>query len=298
MNQAQNPASRATISAALASTVGAVVLLAMWPGTSSGQADRMTAPRSAQLDPAAQAVIADPENPATWRLPIETYMPTQVQVRLVTHTRDDLIDACMADVGYPDWKPAPDLPRLGGKTLTDWRYGIHDAELASRRGYHPAKAEQDAYNAAMAAGAVDKSGADKGALRTCAEQVSSDVPAAVIPERAQQISTAAYVESMRNPAVVAVFNNWSSCMKDKGYDYAAPMDANDDPRFNDPNEVTGAEIATAVADVECRDKHEVEKTWFRVESALQQDAIRRHQQELKKAQAAITSIVSKAKAAQ
>ncbi|BFO16066.1 hypothetical protein SHKM778_24540 [Streptomyces sp. KM77-8] len=59
----------------------------------------------------AQATVGNPDNPATWRLPIESYMPTTQQARLVFSTRDELIDRCMADGGYPQWKPAPDLPR-------------------------------------------------------------------------------------------------------------------------------------------------------------------------------------------
>ncbi|WP_328769985.1 hypothetical protein [Streptomyces sp. NBC_00286] len=59
-------------------------------------------------------------------------MPTTAQTRMVAGLRDDLIDACMKDAGFGQWTPAPGLPSIGGKTLTDWRYGIHDATLAAK----------------------------------------------------------------------------------------------------------------------------------------------------------------------
>ncbi|BFO16065.1 hypothetical protein SHKM778_24530 [Streptomyces sp. KM77-8] len=68
--------------------------------------------------------------------------------------------------------PAP----LGGTTLTDWRYGIHDAALASTRGYHPDAAQQEAYDEAMEAGAVDLSGAPDSKVRECAAEVDGQVP--------------------------------------------------------------------------------------------------------------------------
>ncbi|MFF6995233.1 hypothetical protein ACFY93_09775 [Streptomyces sp. NPDC008313] len=246
---------------------------------------------------AAEAAANDPSDPSTWRLPIEAYMPTRAQAQLIGTTREDQIDVCMSDAGYANWTPAPDLPEVGGKTLTDWRYGVHDAGLAAEYGYHPDAQEQQAYDTAMEAGAVDKSGADQNVLESCVTQAGNEIPPAGNADLVQQISGDSYLKSEKAPSVVDVFAKWSSCMKEKGYSYAKPMDANDDPSFTDPTKVSKTEIATATADIECRDKFNVEKTWFDAEVALQQTAIARNRDALDEAMTDIKSVVAKAKAA-
>ncbi|NGO75195.1 hypothetical protein G6045_05780 [Streptomyces sp. YC504] len=221
-------------------------------------------------------------------------MPTTSQAKMISGVRDDLIDACMAQAGHADWVPAPDLPAVGGKTLTDWRYGIHDATLAAERGYHPAAAEQQAYDEAMSEGAVDESGADDSALRSCVSEADGDAPVAEAPLVAQQINGESFRASAKDPAVVDVFAKWASCMKEKGFTYTKPMEANDDPQFTNPDQVTKLEIDTAMADIECRDRFDVAKTWFDAEVTLQQAAIKEHQSELDGAKAEIASVVAKA----
>ena len=278
----------------VAAGVGAVYQLA-------GDADTGNPARGASSPAAgarvAQAVVGDPDDPATWRLPVEAYMPTRQQSLMVGGTRDELIDQCMDKAGYPAWKPAPDLPALGGKTLTDWRYGIHDAQLAAQRGYHPAKAEQEAYDSAMEEGAVDKSGAPDDKVQACAAEVDGNVPSAQPADIVQQVSGEAFEESHHDPKVAAAFAEWSACMKDKGYAYKAPMDANDDPRFSDPNAVSELEIRTAKADIACRDKTNVTRIWFDAESAIQRTKIADHLKEFDAAAQAVKDAVAKAKSA-
>ncbi|MFG3134302.1 hypothetical protein ACGFZU_42295 [Streptomyces tendae] len=262
----------------------------------AAEADANTAATAAPAG-VAQASMGDPDDPATWRLPIQAYMPTQSQAKLVTSTRDDLIDQCMDKAGYPAWKPAPDLPQVGGKTLTDWRYGIHDASLSAKRGYHPAAGEQQAYDAAMEEGAVDESGAPDGAVRGCVTEVDGHVPAVQTEGIVQQISGESFAESHKDPVVVAAFAKWSACMKGKGYSYKAPMDANDDIRFADPHKVSQLEIETAEADIACRNEADVTRTWFEAESAIQRSKIAANLKEINAAAEATKQAVAKAKAA-
>ena len=135
------------------------VLIAV-AGTSLAQGE--SSPRAGVAAPVAKGFVGDPEDPATWRLPVETYAPTKAQTRMVSATRDELIDACMDKKGFPEWTPAPDLPDLGGTTLTDWRYGIHDAEEAHAYGYHPDPEAQKAYDGALA---KDQSGNENASFK-------------------------------------------------------------------------------------------------------------------------------------
>ncbi|PTM99475.1 hypothetical protein [Streptomyces sp. VMFN-G11Ma] len=298
MNQSRKRLSRVAVPSLAALAVAGVALAVYSSAAPSAHAPSSNMPGKAAARPVHQATAGDSDDPAMWRLPIEAYMPTKAQSALISSSRDELIDACMAKAGFPDWTPAPDLPQVGGKTLTDWRYGIHDAALAAKRGYHPDAGEQRAYDQAIDAGAVDESKADKGTLRGCVSQVDGQVPeSSAQADLVQQIDGESYTQSATDPRVKAVFAQWSSCMKDKGFTYATPMDANNDDAFGDMNTVTDKEIATATADITCRDKYQVAKTWFSAEVTLQQTAIAAHQDELDQVVAETKTIVDKARAA-
>lgn len=244
----------------------------------------------------AQAVIGDPDDPATWKLPIEAYMATPQQEKSVFNAHADLMESCMHAAGYSDWKPAPPLPVMGGKTLVDWRYGIHDAELAAKNGYHPDAIEVAAYNTAMSEGAVDKSGAPDSTVDSCSDTAAKNVPASAVSQAAQKIGGDSYKSSLKDPSVVAVFAKWSSCMKAKGYDYKDPMAANDDPRFGEESVITDLEKATASADVDCKNRLGVEKIWFDAESSIQLQAIASQRSALASAKAKIDSSATRASA--
>lgn len=292
--------SKVSVPVLAAAAVGAIAFAGISAGLSSG-GDEPSKPgavpaSAAQAPSQSKQTKAVGDDPAAWRLPIEAYMPTKAETKLVASVRDDLLDACMKNAGYADWTPAPDLPDVGGKTLTDWRYGIHDAGDAASRGYHPDAAEQQEYDKAMEAGAVDTSGADESKVRECVAETDGVVPSAQNADLVQQISGDAFLESQEAPQVVDVFSKWSSCMKEKGYDYKKPLDASDDPHFTDPDTVSGTEIATAKADIECRGRYDLEKTWFETEAALQAKAISSHQGELDDVKKANKASVAKASA--
>ncbi|MFD4866243.1 hypothetical protein [Streptomyces sp. NPDC058412] len=251
---------------------------------------------SVALGPVAAAQVGDPGDVATWRLPLEAYQPTAAQTRTIASARDGLIDRCMADAGFPNWTPAPDLPPLDGVSPMDSRYGIHDAQRAAKRGYHPDEALQKEYSAAVSAGAVDQSGADEKVLRKCAGQIGAKAPQAQRSPVAVKIDADSFLASRKDPAVLDVFAKWSSCMKARGYDYAEPMDARNDARFHDPAVVTDLETATATADVQCRTEHKVQKVWFDVETRLQQQKIKESQPALESAKQTNQETAKKASA--
>lgn len=261
-------------------------------GTTLAQGE--STPRVDAATPVAKTFVGDPEDPATWRLPVETYAPTKAQTRMVSSTRDELIDACMDKQGFPEWTPAPDLPDLGGTTLTDWRYGIHDAEEAHAYGYHPDPEAQKAYDDVLA---QDQSGnTDRDVLRSCVDEADGGVPRLAVSPLVNQIGGYSYQMARETPEVQRVFEQWSECMKTKGHTYAQPMDAAEDPRFITSDKATELEKDTAAADVACRDKFHVEKTWFDAEAHIQEQEISKSQQELEEQQADIKAAVAKARA--
>ncbi|GAA0617167.1 hypothetical protein [Streptomyces crystallinus] len=286
---------KATVPVLAAVAVGAVAVAALSANSSSDGGKTTTA--GARNAAALPITAGDSADPAQWRLPIETYMISRADARLVSSSRDRVIAACMKRAGFPQWAPAPDLPPLGGRTETDWRYGIHDAAQAAKHGYHPDAADQQAYDRAMMAGAVDESGADPKVLQGCFQSAGGTVPAVTRSDLVERIKGDSFRESVKDQKVTTVFAQWSTCMKAKGYSYAKPMDANDDKRFNDPHHITDLEIATATADVACRNRYHVERTWYEAEVALQTRAIKANQAALNEVRAANKDTVSKASAA-
>ncbi|NML54734.1 hypothetical protein HHL19_18990 [Streptomyces sp. R302] len=216
----------------------------------------------------------------------------------------------MKSFGF-SWTPAPDLPKIGGKTFVDWRYGIHDMALSKERGYKPDAAQQDAYDAAMKAGALDglTGGADSQTLEGggakevngkkvpnggCIGQANRMIDAeAAQTSTAQQISAETFTRSKADARVVKAFAAWSSCMKKKGYNYKEPLDASDDPRFSS-REVTSEEISTAVSDIECRNSTSVAKVWFDAETELQKRLIEEQAEQLNQESDALDAAVKKA----
>ncbi|MGI3226705.1 hypothetical protein ACRJ4B_25625 [Streptomyces sp. GTA36] len=87
------------------------------------------------------------------------------------------------------------------------------------------------------------------------------------------------MRSQKDSRVVAGFRTWSSCMAAKGYRYASPMDAIDDPEFG-TEKTNPTEISTARADVECKKKTGLVRTWFDVESTWQRTEIEKKAEEL------------------
>lgn len=260
--------------------------------------------------PPAPSVPFDAKDPATWTLPIQGYLPSDSARSQILQAKKQLVGDCMKTFGF-SWTPSPDLPRIGGKTFVDWRYGIHDLALSKERGYKPAAADQAAYDEAMNDGAVDGTtgGADAQVLdgtgpRTvngikvpkggCVGQADRRIDTqATQTNTAQQISSRTFIQSKSDSRVVKAFAAWSACMKEKGYTYAAPLDASDDPRFASP-EVTPLEIATATADIGCRDRTNVAKVWFDAETDQQTKAIEDKAEQLEQESDALDAAVKKA----
>ncbi|MEV0903363.1 hypothetical protein [Streptomyces hokutonensis] len=255
-------------------------------------------------------VAFDASDPATWVLPIEGYLPSDNERKQVSQARKTLAADCMKKYGL-SWRPAPDLPRLGPKTLVDWRYGIHDMALARERGYKPPAAEQEAYDRAVEVGAVgDTSGTgpETEVLEGGVEQIGGKaVPkggclgetdrklsagAGGTPV-AQKLSTGTFVESQQDPAVVKAFKAWSDCMRAGGFTYDRPLDASDDQRFAS-QEVTPLEIKTATADISCRDRTNVARIWYGAETALQEKQIDSQAELLDRERRDLDSAVKKA----
>jgi hypothetical protein len=272
----RRPVRRSTIlTVALGLATGSVAALAGVIVTTSHDTDQ--AKSASHTTPvAAVAHVGDPNDPATWTLPVQAYMPTSHQARTVMGSRDELMKACMTKAGFSHWRPSPDLPTLGGTNDMDARYGINDLAQARQFGYHPDSRAQKQYDDAINADIAGRASVDQRALLDCAGKANQAAPAVQTPQLIDRIDGNSWKQAQREPAVKKAFAGWSACMDAKGYHYAKPMDANDDGMWWKSDAATAREKAVAVADVRCRDEYHVERVWFDTEASLQQRAIRQH----------------------
>ncbi|MFC8421498.1 hypothetical protein ACFUN7_11550 [Streptomyces sp. NPDC057236] len=249
------------------------------------------------------------DDPKTWTLPLQSYMPDEKQQQMLTDARESLLVTCMARYGF-SYEPAPPMPEFGPESLTDLRYGIHDGKVVAQYGYKPAVdmatvREQErvamestrltpAEEAVMTGGQANTSAKDvpEGG---CAGEAYRKLMGDLKPQStlASDLSNTAYVKAQQDPAVKKSFSGWSACMADKGYEYGKPMDAVDDPRF--ATDRAGAlELATAGADLACREEHQVVRTWYRAEVDLQNDLIEENAERLGTARSDLAAAVKRA----
>ncbi|GGT28217.1 hypothetical protein GCM10014713_22270 [Streptomyces purpureus] len=244
--------------------------------------------------------------PTNWTLPLQAYMPDQGQQELIRDARESLVASCMKRHGFA-YKPAQKLPQYGPKSLTDLRYGIHDATVAARYGYKPAVdlaavAEQERramqssvlppeQEAVLTGQAGAKAAPPGGCLGEAHRKIVGTGEAeSTLP---QDLANQAYIKSKESAAVRKAFSGWSACMKSQGYQYAEPMDAVNDRRFAS-RKAGPLELATAKADIGCREQNSVIKAWYAAEAELQKGAVERNAERLRTVKSDLAQAVKNA----
>jgi len=232
---------------------------------------------------------------ADLQLPLDPYVLTPPQVDQVTAAHGALVAQCMRRFGL-----IISLSRAttsGPRTLNERRYGITDAEQARRAGYRlsdhepsrpPAKTSEPAPDPVTLAvlkgeGAPTVHGQrvpEGGCYGEARRRLDEGAPTVTNPQLAQWLRRESFDKSQRDPRVQTVFRDWSACMKVRGLDYPGPLVAAEDRRFRGP--VSAAEIATATADIDCKQKTNLVGVWFTVESGYQRPEIAANQDALDK----------------
>ncbi|TAK68477.1 MAG: hypothetical protein EPO13_10205 [Actinomycetota bacterium] len=187
------------------------------------------------------------------------------------------------------------------------RYGVQDPAEVAVRGYHPPPQQKTGVDVALPADdqwllaltggsppqawgaprpstpthrSINGQPVPPGGCRTAAESAlagdDTTVGYAALPRTVQ---LASYQESTQQPAVTAAFRNWSDCMRALGFGYADPLAANNDSRWQTV-EATAAEIATATADVACKEQTGLVAIWHDAEVSLQRASFAGHDAEL------------------
>lgn len=244
-------------------------------------------------------------------LPVEAYLLNAEQEKQMADAEKILRERCMARFGIA--YKAQEAPQVfAPKSITQLRYGPTDADAVAGHGYKPAGSENAVVKpkpeelspaatmvlngttdpnvkpgSAAAKGGQDYNGQKvpkggcigeaKAKLGYSADQEPSKDGA---PPIADKVNTDSWAKSYEDARVKAVFAKWSACMKEKGYTYADPMKANNDPQWERNALATTKEKQVASADVACKGKYNVVGTWYAVDVAYQEQMIEQNAEAL------------------
>lgn len=261
-------------------------------------------------------------------MPLDTYLLNPEQSETIDNAYAGILTDCMKRFGFDYTPPEAQATASSGDaptTRTDGRFGRQNAEDAEKWGYHAVGGVED-----------DSPWGNKGQKMTAAMQTAergSDDPkqkfgpggqvinGEKVPDHgcvgegrkkltgsvngntgdaklANDLKFDTLTKAQQDKRTRAVFAKWSTCMKDKGFDYTDPLAALGDEEWAKTPQPTRHEIQVATADQECRAKHNVVGVWFAVDYAYQEQAVEQNAEALADVKKNIDTMLKAAAAAQ
>ncbi|SEN17691.1 hypothetical protein [Actinacidiphila rubida] len=283
----------------------ALLLAAAVSGCTSASGGHPAAAGSplAAVSPLPVTTAAAPSRPSDIVLPIAPYLFTDAQTSRLVAAHAELIAACMKRYGFAYQVATASAPH-GQLPANESRYGVMTPEQA-RYGYHFMAVEMKLQQAGAvpavhppkvtpamaavlsgtAAGPVNGRSVPSGG---CNAEATAELGGKDgrygNPDIAETIQADSFTRSQADARVRKAFAAWSSCMRTRGYHYKDPDAADNDPRWAASAQPSGAEIATAQADVACKRRSDVVGVWSSVESGYQGAAIKADAESLRHAQ--------------
>lgn len=235
-------------------------------------------------------------------LPLDAYTLNQQQYLDTLNAQRVLARRCMTQYGI-DWHGSDVIdPAPVGQKL-DTLFLIIDENRASQYGYHspddhskdgsgggkksetggdPTPVEKSVFTGTYKGPDINGHSVPKGGCNAVveAELTKGGTPGVGIFDAAN-VMLGPYQQSKSDSRVQDAFGSWSTCMKGKGYAYKSPEDAVNDPAWRSP-QPSPTEIATARADVACKQQTNVVGIWYAVLTAYENRYIEQHAEDLAK----------------
>lgn len=234
----------------------------------------------------------------TISLPLDPYQVSNSDFGKASRALAVLTDQCMEQQGFDYEAPEPQ----GASTTPtghERRYGITDLETARQYGYHLGSApppqqprESERYEHALTGTGKPRGSSgefDDGCTGEAHKKLEAgiDMEAVDLPQWYKRDS---FQRSMRDSRVTAAFRKWSGCMAGKGHRFSSPLDPPGNRKVMG-RKVTAYERSVAVADIECKGRTGLVRTWRDVESALQKATVTSRAKELEKARTETAKLV-------
>ncbi|MDB1086414.1 hypothetical protein PJ985_02340 [Streptomyces sp. ACA25] len=236
--------------------------------------------------------------PATPAYPLDEYLASDEELRLLERAQATLTEECMSRYGFAYRAELPPAPQ----ERQNLRYGLADAQHAAEFGYalstdgqEPARPElslseaeelvlfgpdgddpfPSSWEEATESDAfVEVDGQSipvGGCQRESYLKLYAPVPDSVDIMQPQSVEQEAYTRSLEDPRVREVSEEWSACMAEEGYaadDPVSPQTELGIDGLSSPEAVAAAE-----ADVTCKAEVNLVGVWYAVEVAYQERAL-------------------------
>ncbi|MEU3985946.1 hypothetical protein AB0F77_38800 [Streptomyces sp. NPDC026672] len=222
-------------------------------------------------------------------LPFDAYGLSVFQIHTVEYAQDLLIRDCMRAQGL-SWNLLPPPAEAAAEPPNRRRYGVLEAEVAARYGYHlppPAQAMNrreavwkerrglPSYVRRAAYGEEGGGGCWKKAQESLLQGAEFDT------SRYNAYVSEAFDEALDDPEVTAATRKWSACMRARGFEQADPLSVTGDPSWRKSSRPSPQEIATARADVRCKESTGLISVWRQVDTRIQRKIIRSHEKDFR-----------------
>ncbi|MEV6704444.1 hypothetical protein [Micromonospora wenchangensis] len=199
-------------------------------------------------------------------LPLDQYLPDEAEALQIRMARDAVMVNCVQGFGFT--VPLPAYPRQSvGRGRHEGRYLLASVSRARKYGYKwPELTKESDPNAPVLSAEIQavvsgegpsiisgKKVPGGGCLGAANRRLKIDEAPGSDVDIMRRMDARAYAAMKADSRVLAATVRWSGCMEKAGYYYPNPGRANDDPAFNTTVASSG-EIATAVADVLCKEE--------------------------------------------
>ena len=217
-------------------------------------------------------------------LPLDQYIFSRPGATdLVLRAQWVLVARCVQRFGL-EWTPPS--PSNSPENISAKYFPLYSAERARRLGYHsdyspppePTPLSGELQIARFGRGPKRLAGVEVpegGCYDEARRYLAWGTPVFENEQFGLQLKNAAARDTERDARVQDAFARWSAGMEEAGYHYATPWDAWNDPRWSGPR-ASPLEIATAVADVQCKRTTGLLDTWVAVTRAYEQRYVDRH----------------------
>jgi hypothetical protein len=271
---ASTSGARRLMTAALAGGVAAAAVATI--AFAAGMGDEADPPQGDGAGPAASSV-EDPTTttpPPRRQQPLDAYRDDAATTRVLGRAMDLLVTRCLASEGFPGALPEELRTTVATADVPDrsplpFELGVTDVTAARRDGYQPRNGTLDTEAPSL----TERFGAAyMGAFNRCTSAAGLELRGSEVqPQDVDdvvnvpgELAREATVRTQADARVHAAIAEWAGCMEVRGYDYRSPEEPPFD--FADGEVLSPAEVATAVADVSCKDEARLVEVWLDAEA--------------------------------
>lgn len=217
-------------------------------------------------------------------LPFHEYQLSAAELNVVERATAVLAKDCMNRFEL-DWPaPAAELADTDGTGNGD-RYGVIDRAEVAEWGYHRPPEQQEPREETSPApeavmvytgrGASEVGGRrvpEGGCVGEARRHLTGNAPTGMSGADLASLDQQIFQRAQADDRVRAAMGDWRECMVRFGYHYTDVWTANNDVRWGGPAPEP-EELATATADLDCREESNLVPIWLAVETAYQRRAV-------------------------